>query len=622
MVDSRKKIQNLFIIYFFLFLGTVLIGFFGRIFIENYTKNSNKLLLSVNSKKIENNFHYSYSQNPDFFKPFYESATSTKTIEGSVVSAVVPHHLVVGPYLASFFESLKKSQPKPPVVVLFGPNHPQRGSHNVVTSEWSWQTPDGELKNATDLSRELAESNLAELDEKIIATEHSIGALTPFIKHTWPQTELLPIIIKENVSSSTILALAKKLTELLPKGSLVLASVDFSHNQPLEIANWHDELSQDILATATINRLSRAEVDSPKSLELLLNYNRLRGAEQFTLFSHTNSAILAGNPRLPETTSHIIGYFTNGLPKDQPLITLQFFGDIMLDRNVAKAMGDKGLEYIFDRIKGAENRFFNGVDLFVANLEGPFAPTRVPTTKSIAFRFDPVLAPQLKQYNFDVVSLANNHSLDMGWANVDFTEKLVDSVGIAHFGNQIRDTKEYSLLKNVPGTSEQVGFVGLNTTDHPLDLAAVSTTLGSLKKHTKNIVAFLHWGNEYQSHSNSSQQELAHWLIDNGVTAVIGAHPHVVQEVELYKDKPIFYSLGNFIFDQYFSKETQEGLSVGLTIQAGQVKSIAIFPLHSNNSQPQLMRGKQRENFIDWLKKNSSLPRINFPEQSIFNYYL
>jgi poly-gamma-glutamate synthesis protein (capsule biosynthesis protein) len=97
------------------------------------------------------------------------------------------------------------------------------------------------------------------------------------------------------------------------------------------------------------------------------------------------------------------------------------------------------------------------------------------------------------------------------------------------------------------------------------------------------------------------------WLIDNGATIVVGHHPHVVQEIEIYKGKPIIYSLGNFVFDQYFSKDTQEGLSVGVVFKEGRVSALHLFPFFGVRSQVELMTGEKRKTFLDWMKKNSRL---------------
>lgn len=295
-------------------------------------------------------------------------------------------------------------------------------------------------------------------------------------------------------------------------------------------------------------------------------------------------------------------------------VSIQFFGDIMLDRNVAKAMGNRGLEYLFGNFYGSKG-LDPRIDLTVANNEGPFAPVRIKTTKSIAFRFDPVLAPQLQTYGFDIVSLANNHTLDMGWKNVDFTHTTLDAAGIGHFGDQIREGKEFTYVTTTQG--QTIAFVGFNNTDHILDLNKISAILLDAKERASTTIVMMHWGTEYERASNKNQRNFAHYLIDQGADAVIGAHPHVVEEAEIYQGKPIFYSLGNFIFDQYFSADTQEGLSVGLIVQNGKISSAYVFPLYSIKSQPALMEGARRDAFYDWLNKNSRLDGRLFEQGKI-----
>jgi poly-gamma-glutamate synthesis protein (capsule biosynthesis protein) len=298
-------------------------------------------------------------------------------------------------------------------------------------------------------------------------------------------------------------------------------------------------------------------------------------------------------------------------------ISIQVFGDIMLDRNVAKNMGKDGLDYLFKNLYGEDKGLYPITDLTIANHEGPYASKRVPTTKSIAFRFDPNLAPQLKKYGFTAVSLANNHSLDMGWKNVDFTEKTLDQNSIGHFGNQVKENKTLTWFSKIPGKKDQVAFIGLNNTDHPLDMTKVYEAIKDAKQHSRYVIVFMHWGVEYKNISNDAQRNLAHLLIDKGVDAVIGAHPHVVEEAELYKNKPIFYSLGNFIFDQYFSVETQEGLSVGLILQDGAVKSAYLFPMYGVKSQVQLMEEERRDKFLEWFNENSRMGGKKFVEGKI-----
>jgi poly-gamma-glutamate synthesis protein (capsule biosynthesis protein) len=118
----------------------------------------------------------------------------------------------------------------------------------------------------------------------------------------------------------------------------------------------------------------------------------------------------------------------------------------------------------------------------------------------------------------------------------------------------------------------------------------------------------VHGGDEYHLHSNKFQEGFYESLIDMGVDAVIAHHPHVVEEVELYKKKPIFYSLGNFIFDQYFSKDVQQELSVKITVKNDSV-NYQLIPLKSTRSQPRQMTEEETSDFLKVLA-DRSLPDI------------
>lgn len=301
-----------------------------------------------------------------------------------------------------------------------------------------------------------------------------------------------------------------------------------------------------------------------------------------------------------------------------PAITIQFFGDMMLERNVAKAMGARGLDYIFENVVssvGAQNfvPLLGGTDLTIANLEGPFAPVRIKTSKSIAFRFDPKLAEQLKAYGFSAFSLANNHSYDMGRANVKFTRQTLDKAGLGFFGDELSEGPEYTYVTNT------IAFIGLHNTYHNLDLKKVEAALNDAREQAKLVVVNVHWGEEYKKISNKKQRNLAHWLIDHGADAIIGHHPHVVQEMEIYEGKPIFYSLGNFIFDQYFSAPTQEGLSVVLSFSSSTVSSIELRPFYSIKSKIFEMTGERKDKFLEWFSKNSRLGGAQI-ESDIINF--
>ncbi len=559
--------------------------------------------------------HAPYVDDAGLYNEFFDFAKKPNTLEGEIISGVVPHHMVAGHYVAGFFDSVKSLDPK--IVVLVGPNHGQRGLDNVVSSYLNWNTPYGELKTETKLLAKLEKDGLVKIRPEIMEGEHSVSSLVPFIKKTWKNTKVLPVILKNNASSEDLEKLAIWLKNEVGNDSLLLVSVDFSHYLSLEPANFHDELSLAVLKSGDITRVRKLEVDSPNSLYVLLKYNELKGSKNFQLFSHTNSATILQNRNLKETTSHVIAGFSNGEPVAKDL-TVQFFGDMMLERNVSKAMGTKGLDYLFDKLKAEENRFFYGMDLLIANLEGPFAPNRVPTTKSIAFRFDPKLAPELAKYGFHGFSLANNHTVDMGWANVDYTKKILKDSKLKFFGDQLREGTEYTWVAGEEmGLPEKVAIIGVNNTDHALKMNKVKEAIVEAKKQARYVIVNVHWGVEYKRNSRQAEQDLAHWFVDQGVTAVIGGHPHVVQEMEIYKGAPIFYSLGNFIFDQYFSTDTQEGISVGLTLNNGKVKDVYVFPFYGVKSQVQLMEGERKAKFFDWWNKNGRLGDKKFSDGKI-----
>lgn len=285
-----------------------------------------------------------------------------------------------------------------------------------------------------------------------------------------------------------------------------------------------------------------------------------------------------------------------------------FFGDMMLDRNVRKQINLNGADYLFEKIFGEVGISSAGFDLIAANLEGPFANRRIATTKSIAFRFDPVLLPVLKKYGFTLFDNANNHSYDMGSRGFEDSNINLKNAGFDFYGSQYKIDDGSMIIKQAGDLN--IAFIGINDTNSPVDISEVKGLIGKAHNTTGTdfIILNTHWGDEYKEISNQRQRQLAHDFIDAGVDAIIGHHPHVVEEMEMYKDKPIFYSLGNFIFDQYFSQETQQGFAVGLALRQDKEKkniSFDIYPFKGIKSQVSLMDGSEKQNwFKGWIAKS------------------
>ena len=182
---------------------------------------------------------------------------------------------------------------------------------------------------------------------------------------------------------------------------------------------------------------------------------------------------------------------------------------------------------------------FGADDYTIVNLEGPLTERGSPVPKTFNFRGPAKHAEALTAGSVDAVTLANNHSMDYGEIGYEDTKVALDQVGITHFGYQEVAVDQVKGIK--------IGLIGAEGWD---DSAAtrdsIAQKLADMDADIK-IVSF-HWGIEREYHQSAGQISLAHHTIDSGADMVLGHHPHVLQGVEMYNDKPIVYSLGNFSF--------------------------------------------------------------------------
>jgi poly-gamma-glutamate synthesis protein (capsule biosynthesis protein) len=250
-------------------------------------------------------------------------------------------------------------------------------------------------------------------------------------------------------------------------------------------------------------------------------------------------------------------------------IKLLFVGDVMMTRYVEKKIKKLNKEYIypFEKILNYLKTF----DYVIANLEGPISDKGVKIGSKYSFRMKPNVAEALSKANINVVNLANNHIFDYGKVAFEDTLKNLEKNNIKYFGNSYEP-----LIIEKEGV--KIGFLGfsdflkhLEVKEGKIGIAIVNSNLSEIIKKAKEKVDILivsfHWGEEYQKLANERQRKLAKIAIDAGAYLVIGHHPHVMQDIEKYKEKFIFYSLGNFIFDQNFSQETMIGGGVEVYIK-------------------------------------------------------
>ncbi len=565
-----------------------------------------KIIYHQTSSYVFNKENIEYHQANPFDIVFYNTAYKFQKNkiyfdENDIIGGVIPHHLLAADMIADFFSQFRDK--KYDSIILIGPNHFSAGDADIITSKLNWQTPYGEIKCDQELLSKLLKIKNIQVEENIFLKEHAINSEVAFIKKTFPDAKFLPLVLRNSVTKEQSVILAEKLFEISKnKNILVLTSVDFSHNTNNETARKNDNKSIKALKNKSFEKIYSLHVDSPASIYTLLKYSQLKQAN-FSLLKNSNAALLTDQLDLQGITSYVTGYFVKNLKED---INLLFFGDMMLDRSVGKLIQKNGLSYIFSEIP---DDFFNNYNLISANLEGTVTKNgdHYSPQKKYDFAFTPSLVKELKKYNFTFFNLANNHFADQGIVGMKETRENLDKLNYNYSGCQNGKVGECS-SRIIDVGDEKFGMIGLSSVYGDLDMDSIAKIIQDLEKKVDLIVVNIHWGNEYEHNFSKKQQKLAHNLIDFGADIIIGHHPHVIEGMEIYKNKAIFYSLGNFIFDQYFSKKTQEGLAVKIN-KRGEELNFELIPFKSKYSQISLLKDKEKQGFLKRFVKYSKLEK-------------
>ncbi len=254
-------------------------------------------------------------------------------------------------------------------------------------------------------------------------------------------------------------------------------------------------------------------------------------------------------------------------------LRLVFVGDVMLDEGPGKliAAGGDPLAPFAAALAAADYR--------IANLECPIATIGQPLpTKIYTFRARPDVVRVLKG-RVDAVSVANNHSGDYGRAAFVETLSVLDGAGIRHFGGG-RNLTEAHVPLWIETNDLRIAVLGYNEflprafeagADYPgiawsEDSQVIADIRAARAAGADVVIPFMHWGWEYESGPGERQRQLARTMIDAGADAVVGGHPHVTQGAEIYRGRPIIYSLGNFVFDGFDAAEAKTGWLLQLAI--------------------------------------------------------
>ena len=324
----------------------------------------------------------------------------------------------------------------------------------------------------------------------------------------------------------------------------------------------------------------------------------------------------------------ISSVFERKQEREKP-ITLMFVGDVMLDRGVKLMLekhGNKDYKFPFLKIEPK----LKEADILVGNLEGPISDKGKKVGSIYSFLMNPKSIEGLIFAGFDVLSVANNHIFDYGREAMEDTFLRLKEAKIDYVGGGFDKTEACSpRIRKLKRTKIAfLGFTNLGSLfwearDGVSGICWLSKeNLEKEIKEAKNkadlVIVLFHFGNEYQKRASSEQKYFAHLAIDLGADLVVGHHPHVIQEIEEYKGKYIAYSLGNFVFDQNFSKETMEGLILKVVIEAKKIKEVIPIKFEINQYfQPELSK---TDNY--YQKEQKEAKRINpiFNVKPIFKH--
>jgi len=288
------------------------------------------------------------------------------------------------------------------------------------------------------------------------------------------------------------------------------------------------------------------------------------------------------------------------LPQADEEVSLVAVGDISYSRGVERIVKKQNdINYPFLKIQD----YLKSADLIFGNLETPITQgSEIPDFEMI-FRSNPGTEQALKQAGFSILSLANNHTPNFGEKGLKDTFNFLENAGIKYVGAGQNEQEAYQPVY-IEKKRIKFAFLAYNDTDVvPAYYEALANRAGTafmridkmteavkeVKQNADFVIVSMHTGIEYAGKPNNSQINFAHAAIDAGADLVIGHHPHVVQTMEKYKGKFIFYSLGNFVFDQPQSEEAKEGLAVKVYFAKNGINKISLLPVVMENlAQPRM----------------------------------
>lgn len=314
--------------------------------------------------------------------------------------------------------------------------------------------------------------------------------------------------------------------------------------------------------------------------------------------------------------------------------TLIAGGDVLFARYVETQVKKYGIEYPLVATKA----FLSTGDITFVNLETPILDGAQTPMESVTFRSPVGTEKVLANAGVNIVSLANNHSLNFGTEGILNTLSLLKSTGIEAVGagQNSNEANAPVLMKKNGVTFAWLAYVDTAFTDDSYEATAtrpgaafmnterMKAAVAAVRSQADVVIVTMHSGDEFTSTPNSNQKNFAHAAIDAGADLIIGHHPHVLQSAEVYKEKYIFYSLGNFVFDQKYP-DTQVSALLHVTFSGYTISEIALVPIRIRDyAQPSIVTDDSGEKQLSVFelpltKKEMTIGDAAIPIYTVFS---
>ncbi|MBN2159080.1 MAG: CapA family protein [Spirochaetes bacterium] len=285
--------------------------------------------------------------------------------------------------------------------------------------------------------------------------------------------------------------------------------------------------------------------------------------------------------------------------------SILFVGDILLANEAEEHIHAQGIDYPFKKIKNDLLRY----DYVIGNMEAPITSRGLPyTDKAYTFRVHPSSARCLRDLKLDAVSLSNNHLMDYGKEGMEDTIAYLNHLNIRHAGGgkNVIDARRPVLLRRGDVTICMLSYCDRPPNDYyassvrpgiaRLSLDDIKEDIAIWKQTYTIVIISLHWGIEQTHDPQPYQKALAREIINAGADAIIGHHPHWPQAIEMYRGRPVVYSLGNFI-NGFTNHIERDNIAVAFYYTGNSLERIKIIPVAGKNRaikcQPYIQEGSE-----------------------------